>query len=80
MALLKKMESGPEILSTVSTYLLDANSSTAQTAKMLCCHLNTVKYRLRVAKDLLGYSPSEMPDAFPLYMAVAINRIQGNKN
>ena len=80
MALLKKMESGPEILSTVSTYLLDANSSTVQTAKMLCCHLNTVKYRLRVAKDLLGYSPSEMPDAFPLYMAVAINRIQGNKN
>lgn len=39
-----------------------------------------MKYRLRVAKDLLGYSPSEMPDAFPLYMAVAINRIQGNKN
>lgn len=62
----------PEIISTVSTYLLDADSNMAKTAKQQFVHLNTIKYRLRSAQDLLGYAPSQMPDAYPLYIAVAL--------
>lgn len=65
----------PEIISTVSTYLLDADSNMAKTAKQQFVHLNTIKYRLRSAQDLLGYAPSQMPDAYPLYIAVALMRI-----
>lgn len=79
LSIIKKLKNGTDILSTMTTYLLDADSNTTQTAKHLCCHLNTIKYRLRIVKDLLGYSPSDMPDAFPLYMAVAIHRLQDGK-
>lgn len=65
----------PEIISTVSIYLLDADSNMAKTAKLQYVHLNTIKYRLRSAQDLLGYVPSQMPDAYPLYIAVALMRI-----
>lgn len=73
LAHLKK--ASPEMVSTVSTYLLDADSNMAKTAKLQFVHLNTIKYRLRSAQDLLGYSPSQMPDAYPLYVAVALMRI-----
>lgn len=65
----------PEIVSTVSAYLLDADSNMAKTAKLQFVHLNTIKYRLRSAQDLLGYAPSQMPDAYPLYVAAALMRI-----
>lgn len=73
LAHLKK--ASPEIVSTVSAYLLDADSNMAKTAKLQFVHLNTIKYRLRSAQDLLGYAPSQMPDAYPLYIAVALMRI-----
>lgn len=79
LSVIKKLNAGTDVLPTVMTYLLDASASTAQTARLLCCHLNTVKYRLRLVKDALGYSPSEMPDALPLCIAVAIYRLQGGK-
>lgn len=73
LAHLKKASS--EIVSTVSTYLLDADSNMAKTAKLQFVHLNTIKYRLRSAQDLLGFTPSQMPDAYPLYISVALMRI-----
>ena len=36
---------------------------------------NTVKYRLHLIQDLLGYVPGKMPDAFPLYLAVSLHRL-----
>ena len=68
-------KASPEIVATVSTYLLDADSNMAKTAKLQFVHLNTIKYRLRSAQDLLGFSPSQMPDAYPLYVAVALMRV-----
>ena len=65
----------PVLISTLETYLLDTPSNMAQTAKLLFVHLNTIKYRLHIAQDLLGYVPSQMPDAYPLYMAVSLNRL-----
>lgn len=65
----------PELISTLSAYLLDADSNMAKTAKLQFVHLNTIKYRLRSAQDLLGFAPSQMPDAYPLYVAAALMRI-----
>ena len=66
---------GPELNTTVTTYLLDAASNMSQTAKLLFVYLNTVKYRLHVLQDVIGYSPLKMPDAYQLYIAVALGRI-----
>ena len=60
---------------TAEVYLLDTSSNMAETAKSLFVHLNTIKYRLRMIQDMLGYAPGKMPDAYPLYVAVALNRL-----
>lgn len=62
-------------LSTAEIYLLDASSNMLQTAKKMFVHLNTIKYRLRMIQNLLGYSPGKMPDAYPLYVAVSLHRL-----
>ena len=66
---------GGSLDTTAEIYLLDASSNMTQTAKRLFAHVNTVKYRLHLLHDLLGYAPGKMPDAYPLYMAVALNRL-----
>lgn len=63
-----------DISSTVSTYLLDADSNMAKTAQLQFVHLNTIKYRLRNVQDLVGYIPSKMPDAYPLFVSAALLR------
>jgi len=68
-------EGNPALLPTVETYLLDTYSNMAETAQKLFVHLNTIKYRLHTIQDLLGYVPSKMPDAYPLYVAVSLNRL-----
>lgn len=69
---------GPELRATLATYLLDASSNMAQTAKLLFVHLNTVKYRLRTVQDLTGFAPGKMPDAYHLHLAAALGRILEN--
>ncbi|MGI6027059.1 MAG: PucR family transcriptional regulator [Candidatus Scatomorpha sp.] len=66
-----------ELITTMTTYLLDAGSSMAETARLLYVHLNTVKYRLRQVQELTGFSPTQLPGAYSLYIAAAINRISG---
>ncbi len=63
------------LVTTVEIYLLDVSSNMAQTSKRLFVHLNTIKYRLHLIKNLLGYDPGRMPDNYPLYMAVALRRL-----
>lgn len=63
------------LLPTIETYLLDTYSNMAETAQKLFVHLNTIKYRLRTIQDMLGYVPGKMPDAYPLYVAVSLNRL-----
>jgi len=67
-------QSSVDIASTVSTYLLDAGSNMAKTAHLQFVHLNTIKYRLRSVQDLVGYTPSKMPDAYPLFVSAALLR------
>lgn len=68
-------EGNPALLLTAEVYLLDTSSNMAETSKKLFVHLNTIKYRLRMIQDMLGYAPGKMPDAYPLYIAVALNRL-----
>lgn len=68
-----------ELTPTLTVYLLDAGSSMAETARLLYVHLNTVKYRLRQVQELTGFSPTQLPGAYSLYIAAAINRISGEE-
>lgn len=60
---------------TLGIYMLDAQCSITKTAALLHVHINTVKYRLKVIDDFLGYSHSKMPDNMKLYYALALERL-----
>lgn len=76
LRILTQLQKGnPALLLTAEVYLLDASSNMAETSKKLFVHLNTIKYRLRMIQDLLGYAPGKMPDAYPLYVAAALSRL-----
>ena len=64
-----------DVVQTLSVYLLDADNSVTRTAEMLHVHKNTVKYRLKVIANLLGYPPGKLPDNIALYKALAIQRL-----
>ena len=80
LKIIEDIETTPELLTTLTAYLLDYESSMANTAKALCCHINTIKYRLNAIRDNTGYSPSKPADAYPLLIAVAINRMKNSEN
>lgn len=72
---LKNCSNDWDATETLSTYMLDTQSSITQTAKALHVHINTVKYRLKIIDDFLGYSHSKMPDCMKLYYALALHRL-----
>ena len=79
LSIISKIKSaGAELLTTVTTYLLDADSNMSLTAKLLFVHLNTVKYRLKLIQDLSGFSPNKAPDSYQIYISVALNRLLEN--
>ena len=80
LKIIEDIEATPELLTTLTAYLLDHESSMANTAKALCCHINTIKYRLNAIRDNTGYSPSKPADVYPLLIAVAINRMRNSEN
>lgn len=78
ISVLNRLNSGSELLHTLCCYLLDSGSNMQATANRLHCHINTIKYRLRLIRDISGYSPIHMPDAYFLHIVAAINRINLN--
>lgn len=72
---LKKCSSDWDATETLGTFMLDAQSSITQTSRLLHVHINTVKYRLKVIDDYLGYTHSKMPDTMKLYYAIALHRL-----
>lgn len=62
-------------LETLTVFLLDGESSIAQTAERMYLHPNTIKYRIRRIREKLGFSPLRMPEAYDLYQAVALYRL-----
>lgn len=65
-----------ELLPTLLTYLLDSGSEVKRTAELLYVHRNTVLYRLNKARSLLHCDLNKMPQAYDIYLAAALQRLQ----
>jgi DNA-binding PucR family transcriptional regulator len=68
-------EAGAAVLETVSAFL-DAGGALEPTARALFVHANTVRYRLRRAGELCGYSPLDARGAFTVQLALALGRLE----
>ena len=64
-----------ELRRTLAVYLLDTDSGLSETAEKLYLHKNTVKYRLKIMSDRLGYRVGSMPASIGLYEASAVERL-----
>lgn len=67
------------LLRTLAVYLLDGESSMVRCARLLFLHKNTVKYRLGRIRKLLDCDLNRIPQVFPVYQAVALWRLTGEK-
>ncbi len=65
-------------LETLTAYF-GSGSSVEATARALFVHPNTVRYRLRQAADLTGFSPTEPRAALALQIALALGRLLGHQ-
>ncbi len=66
------------LVETLATYLAQGRSLEA-TARVLFCHPNTVRYRLRQVADLTGLTPTDPRDAFTLEIALVLGRQSGRE-
>lgn len=66
---------GKELVSTLEVFLLDTEANVEQTSKLLFLHKSTIKYRIKKIKELLGCDISKLPEAYGLYVAVAVKRL-----
>lgn len=64
------------LIETIAAYF-EHGSSIEATARALFVHPNTVRYRLRQAADLTGFSPTDARDAFTLEIALVLGRQSG---
>ena len=64
------------LVETLATYFAQGRSLEA-TARVLFCHPNTVRYRLRQVGDLTGLTPTDARDAFTLEIALVLGRQSG---
>lgn len=71
-----QLKDGPDLMQTLCAYLLDCSGNMQKTACRMCCHINTIKYRLRLVRELTGLSAAEMPDSYRLYLTAAVYRLQ----
>lgn len=67
-----------DLYKTLETYFLDADMSIVKTAELLYLHKNTIKYRITKLTDIFHYRINKMPEAYELYKAVAVHRLQTN--
>ena len=66
------------LVETLATYFASGRSLEA-TARVLFCHPNTVRYRLRQIGDLTGLTPTDARDAFTLEIALVLGRQSGRE-
>ena len=64
------------LIETISAYF-EQGSSLEATARALFVHPNTVRYRLRQAAELTGFSATDARDAFTLEIALVLGRQSG---
>ncbi len=75
LKMLESFNEGSALLTTLSVYLLDTDSSVSRCAEQLFVHKNTVKYRLRQISTCLEHRVDKEPEKFYLYQALALNRL-----
>lgn len=68
------LEARGTLIETLTAYF-STGGSIEGTARELFVHPNTVRYRLRQAADLTGFSPGSPRDAFTLQIALALGRL-----
>ncbi len=68
-------ESIREIADTLTSFYFDSHMSLNDTANNLYIHVNTVKYRLKKASEIIGCKVTEMPEMIELYKALALKRL-----
>ena len=66
------------LVETLATYFAQGRSLEAS-ARVLFCHPNTVRYRLRQIGDLTGLTPTDARDAFTLEIALVLGRQSGRE-
>ncbi|MDD3289299.1 MAG: helix-turn-helix domain-containing protein [Eubacteriales bacterium] len=67
---------GKQLMETLETFVLDAGLSTAKTARLMDIHANTVQYRLKRIKEILGVDITGNTIVPGLMMALAVARIE----
>lgn len=72
---LRQCSSDWDAVETMASHLLDNDASVTKTSETLFLHKNTVKYRLKVMTDALGFVPDKLPEGWHLYQALAIRRL-----
>jgi DNA-binding PucR family transcriptional regulator len=70
---------GGEVLETVRTVLGNGGNLEA-TARALFVHTNTVRYRLKRAAELTGYSATDPRGAWTLQLALALAQLEGDRS
>lgn len=65
-----------QLMDTLETFVLDAGMSTAKTSRLMEIHSNTVQYRLKRIKEILGVDITGNTIVPGLMMALAIARIE----
>ena len=65
-----------QLIDTLECFVLDAGLSTAKTARLMDVHVNTVQYRLKRIKEILGVDVSDNTVVPGLMMALAVSRIE----
>jgi len=66
---------GEDLKDLLAIFLLDTDRNVQKTADILFVHKNTVKYRLKLIEDILGFDPGALPGSVRLCTALAIRRI-----
>jgi hypothetical protein len=72
-------EAGGEVLETVRTVLGNGGNLEAS-ARALFVHTNTVRYRLKRAAELTGYSATDPRGSWTLQLALALSELDGDRS
>ncbi len=64
-----------DVFHTLETYMLDTECSVSGSADQLHVHPNTIKYRINVVTNILGFRPGIIPDSIDLYQALGVHRL-----
>lgn len=72
---LSDRQSSQEFLKTLEVYFLDADMNMQKASELLNVHKNTIKYRINMVSDVLGYSVTNPITTSRLTIALCIRRL-----